>query len=255
MRTLLTGFRLQLRVIASDPDYVMPLITVPMFTITFLAIFQDAGREDLTSYAVLAPVLMALWALSLLSSGEVVAEDRWEGTLEPAIASPSSFAALVLGRILAVTSVALVSFAEVALAAWLVFGVTVEVHHPEAFALALAATAFAVSGTAVIMSALFVLTRSPRTFQNSLSFPFYVLGGVLVPVAFLPDWLEPLSSLVFLSWSADLLRSSLAPGPVDDLAVRVGAILVLGAAGFAIGAVLLRWILVRVRRDGSLAWT
>jgi ABC-2 type transport system permease protein len=255
MRTFLVGVRHQLRVIVSDPDYVMPLLTVPMFTVTFLAIVRHAGRDDLTSYALLAPVLIALWALSLLSSGEVIAGDRFEGTLEPAIASPSSFAALVLGRIFAVTAIALFAFAEVAAAAWLVFGVTIEVHHPGAFALTLAATAFAVAGTAVIMAALFVLSRSPRTFQNSLSFPFYVLGGVLVPVAFLPDWLEPLSKLVFLSWSADLLRASLAEAPVADLARRVAAIVALGAAGFAIGALLLRWILVRVRRDGSLALT
>lgn len=255
MRTFVAGFRHQLRVIASDPDYVMPLITVPMFTLTFLAIVRHAGREDLTSYALLAPVLIALWALSLFSSGEVIAEDRWEGTLEPAIAAPVSFASVVLGRIFGVTAVALISFAEVAVAAWLAFGVVIEVHHPAAFALTLAATAFAVSGTAVIMAALFVLSRSPRTFQNSLSFPFYVLGGVLVPVAFLPDWLEPLSRFVFLSWAADLLRASLAPEPIDDLAARLAAVAGLGAVGFAVGALLLRWILVRVRRDGSLALT
>jgi ABC-2 type transport system permease protein len=255
MRTFFVGFRHQLRVIASDPDYVMPLITVPMFTLTFLAIVRHAGRDDLTSYALLAPVLIALWALSLFSSGEVIAGDRFEGTLEAAIATPSSFAAVVLGRIFGVTTVALISFAEVAIAAWLVFGVVIEVHHPAAFTLTLATTAFAVSGTAVIMAALFVLSRSPRTFQNSLSFPFYVLGGVLVPVAFLPDWLEPLSSVVFLSWAADLLRASLTPEPISDLAVRLAAIVGLGTAGFAIGVLLLRWILVRVRRDGSLALT
>ena len=255
MRELWAGFRVQLLVVRSDPDYVMPLVTVPMFTITFLAIMRHAGREDLSSYALLAPVLIALWALSLFSSGEVIAGDRWEGTLEPAIAAPARFAAVVLGRILAVTTIALVSFAEVALAAWLAFGVVIAVRHPLEFALTLVATAFAVSGTAVIMSAVFVLSRSPRTFQNSLSFPFYVLGGVLVPVAFLPDWLRPLSRVVFLSWSADLLRDSLARPPMDDVAVRVLIVVALGAVGFALGALLLWAILRRVRRDGSLALT
>jgi ABC-2 type transport system permease protein len=255
IRAFAAGFALQLRVVFNQPDYVMPLVTVPMFTITFLAVVRHAGRDDLTSYALLAPVLIALWALSLFSSGEVIAEDRWEGTLEPAIAAPSSFAAVVLGRIFAVSAIALLAFVEVALAGWLTFGVLIEIHHPFAFALTLAATVFAVSGTAVIMAALFVLSRSPRTFQNSLSFPFYVLGGVLVPVTFLPDWLEPLSRAVFLSWAADSLRASLAPPPVDDLALRVGMILALGAAGFAIGAILLRFILTRARRDGTLALT
>src|SRR5207248_641082 len=138
-----------------------------------------------------APVLIALWQLSLLDSGEIVAEERWAGTLEPALATPSNFAAIVFARILAVTTIALVSIPEVLVAGRLFFGVSLHVHHPLALVLTLFATAFAVSCTAVIMAALFVLTRSARTFQNSLSYPFYVLGGVFVPVAFLPGWLQP----------------------------------------------------------------
>ena len=252
MRAFAAAFRLQVRIVFSDPDYVMPLLTVPMFAITFLAIVRHAGRSDLTPYALMAPVLIALWALALLDAGEIVARDRHEGLLEPTVAAPAPLASILLGRIFAVTSIALVGFGEVWVVARLAFGVTVPIHHPAAFGLTLAATAVAVSGTATVMAALFVLTRSPRTFQNSLSFPFYVLGGVLVPVSFLPAWLRPLSSAVFLSWSADLLRASLSPRPVHDLALRLSMVLLLGAAGFAVGAVLVRNILRRVRADGSL---
>src|SRR5215210_122087 len=252
MRTFWAGFRLQLRVVATDPDYLMPLATVPLFAITFLAIVRHSGRDDLTGYALMAPVLIALWALALLDSGEIVEGDRWLGTLEPAVAAPASFPVVVLGRIASVTAIALLSFAEVWLVARLLFGVTIVIRHPAAFALTLAATCFAVSGWAVIMAALFVLSRTPRTFQNSLSFPFYVLGGVLVPVSFLPDRLEPLSKVVFLSWSADLLRDSLERAPVDDLGVRVGMVLLLGALGFAVGYALLFRILRRARAQGTL---
>ena len=255
MTAFWAGFRLQLRVVSSDPDYVMPLVTVPMFTITFLAILRHAGREDLTSYALLAPVLIALWALSLMDAGEIISGDRWYGTLEPTIASPTALAPVVLGRVLAVTAVALVSFAEVWVAARLAFGVTFTIEHPREFLLTLAATTFAVSGTAVIMAALFVLSRSPRTFQNSLSFPFYVLGGVLVPVKFLPDWLEPLSSVVFLSWAADLLRATTATAPIDDFGRRVAMVVLLGSAGYVIGGAVMGYVLRRARREGTLALT
>jgi ABC-2 type transport system permease protein len=255
MRAFLVGFRLQARIVLTDPDYLMPLVTVPMFTITFLAIVRHAGREDLTQYALLAPVLIALWALALLDAGEIVSEDRWTGTLEPSIAAPTPLAPLLLGRIFAVTAIALFSFVEVLVAARLAFGVAIRIEHPAEFAAALAATAFAVSGTAVIMAGLFVLSRSPRTFQNSLSFPFYVLGGVLVPVRFLPDWLEPLSSIVFLSWASDLLRATLDPEPVRDFGSRVAMVLVLGAAGYAIGAAVVAWVLRRVRMNGTIGLT
>lgn len=255
MRAFIAGFRLQVRIVLTDPDYVMPLLTVPMFTITFLAIMLEAGRDDLTQYALLAPVLIALWALALLDAGEIVTGDRWYGVLEATIAAPTALAPLLLGRILAVTAIALFSFVEVLVAGRLAFGVAITVEHPAEFVATVLATAFAVSGTAVIMAGLFVLSRSPRTFQNSLSFPFYVLGGVLVPVSFLPDWLEPLSTIVFLSWAADLLRATLDGAPVEDFAQRLAMVLVLGAAGFAIGAVVIAWVLRRARTQGTVGLT
>jgi ABC-2 type transport system permease protein len=250
---LLAAVRLQIQVLRTDATSFMPLAITPLFAIIFLEIVREAGRHDLTSYAVLAPVLIALWQLSLLNSGEIVEDDRWQGTLELGVAAPVPYALVVLGRVLAVTVIALLSFVEVWLVAWAVFGIVVDVHHPLAFALTVVATAVATAGTATIMASLFIVTRSPRTFQNSLSYPFYVLGGVLVPVAFLPDWLEPLSSAVFLSWSADLLRASLRAGPLDGLAARLGMILLLGAIGFAIGFGLLARMLWRARRDATLA--
>jgi ABC-2 type transport system permease protein len=253
VRQFWAAFRLQVHTVRTDPDYFMPLVTVPMFTITFLAIVRHAGREDLTEYALMAPVLIALWALSLMDSGEIVDGDRQLGVLEPLVAAPANFALVVCARVLAVTMIALFAFVEVAIAGWLAFRVSFDVHHPAVFAATLVATALAMSGTAVIMAALFVLARSTRTFQNSLSFPFYVLGGVLVPVSLLPGWVQPLSTGVFLSWSADLLRDSLDPAPVERLAVRVGMILALGLVGFVVGQVMLRRILTRLRERGELA--
>jgi ABC-2 type transport system permease protein len=252
MRGFVAGVRLQVRLIRADPDYVMPLATIPLFTIAFLAIMRDAGRDDLSAYALLAPVLIALWSLSLLVSGEIVEGDRWAGTLEPAVAAPAPFPLVVIGRITAVTAISLLAFGEVWLVARVLFGAGYELHHPAVFFVALAATVLAMAGTALLMASLFVLARSARTFQNSLSYPFYVLGGVIVPVSFLPDWLEPLSRAVFLSWSADLLRASLTPGPVDDPAARIAAVLVLGAAGFLAGRLVLHRVLRRVRSAGTL---
>jgi ABC-2 type transport system permease protein len=250
---LAAAVRLQAQLLRSDATAFMPLALTPLFTVIFLEIVREAGRHDLAPYAVLAPVLMALWQLSLLNSGEIVEDDRWQGTLELGVAAPVPYAVVVLGRVIAVTVIALTSFVEVWLVAWAVFGVTVDVHHPGAFALTLVATALATAGTATIMASLFIVTRSARTFQNSLSYPFFVLGGVLVPVAFLPNWLEPLASIVFLSWSADLLRATLQTQPVDGLAYRIAMVLLLGVAGFAIGFALLAHMLRRGRRDATLA--
>jgi ABC-2 type transport system permease protein len=251
LRTFTSALRFQMRTTHRDPDNLLPLVTAPIYTIIFLLIFQHADRGDLGSHAVLAPVLIAIWGMALYVSGEIVEQDRWMGTLELAVAAPASFALLLLGRIAAVTLYSLVAFAE----AWLValaFGVRVEVHHPGLFLAVLAVTAFATAGTALIMSVTFVLARSARTFQNSLTYPFYVLGGVIVPVALLPDWVQPLSWFVYLSWAADLLREAVTPEPVAAAGTRIAVIAGLGIIGYVIGQRLLVRALRRVRRTGTI---
>jgi ABC-2 type transport system permease protein len=255
VRSFWAGFRVQLRLMRAYPDALIPFLTAPLFTVIFLMIFDQAGREDLTAYAAVAPLFIALWWLALFQSGWVVSHDRWSGTIEPLVAAPGSFAANVLGRVLAPTMVGLVSFGEVWVVARLLFGESIEIHHPAAFVLTVAATLAAMAGTAVVMAALFVLTRNAATFSNSASYPFYVLGGILVPVSVLPDWLQPVSSVIFLSWSSDLVRDTLRPETVDDFALRLGMVLFLGACGFVVGMALLARILVRVRSNGELSFT
>jgi ABC-2 type transport system permease protein len=243
MSGLLAGFRLELRVVRANPDSLIPLITAPLFAIIFLAIVRQSGRADLEPDALMAPVLMSLWWIALVQAGSMITSDRWQAVLEPLIASPTSLASVLVGRVTFLICVGLLS----------IFGVTIPFEHPLELALTLLATAFAMSGTAVAFAALFVMTRNAYTFINSASFPFYVLGGVLVPVAFLPDWIEPLSSVLFLSWSADLLRATLKEPPVDDFWARLGMVVLLGTITFALGRVVLFYVLRRMCERGELA--
>ncbi len=255
MSGLAAGWRRQWDVISTQPDYWMTLLTNPLTAVVFLAIVRNAGRDDLLGHAVLAPALLGMWAMSLFISGEVVARDRDFGLLESTLAAPSSYGLVTVGRIALVTAVALVGFLESWLVALLLFGVAIPVPHPVAFAAGIVTSAFAMTGTAVVMSALFVRSTSVRRFQNTLSYPFYVLGGIMVPVALLPEWVQPLSRLVFLSWSSDLLRDSLAPAPVDDLGVRLGVIALLGGVALWVGSWMVRRMVDRIRNTGEVALT
>jgi ABC-2 type transport system permease protein len=100
-----------------------------------------------------------------------------------------------------------------------------------------------------------VLARNAVTFSNSASYPFYVLGGILVPVSFLPHWIRPVSAVVFLSWSADLMRAALQAAPMHEFGFRLAMVAVLGAAGLLVGLYAMRVILTRVRGTGELGTT
>lgn len=254
MRAFLAGARIQLSFFRAYPDALIPFFTAPMFSVVFQLIFKHAGRQDLTGYAAIAPVFIALWWMALFNSGWTITIERWNGTIEMLVAAPSSFAAVIFGRITATTLAGIFSFAET----WLVaraFGTSVHIAHGWAFVATILVTLAAMAGTAVAMASLFVLARNAVTFSNSASFPFYVLGGILVPVSVLPHWIRPVSSIVFLSWSADLLRAGLRPAPIHDFAFRLGMVGVLGACGLGVGAWAMHVILRRVRGTGELGTT
>lgn len=255
MQVYLAGWRMQLQSMRGNPDWFLSLILAPLQTVVFVTIFQHVGRSDLTAYGLLAPALIALWALSLQTSGELISKERENGSLEGLLAAPGRFDLGMLGRISAVTALALLAFVECWLTGWLLTGKMLVIAHPLIFGVTVVVTTLAMTGWAGVMAAVFVLARSARTFQNSLSYPFYVLGGVLVPVTLLPEWLQPVTRLVFLSWSSDLFRDSLvAAAPVQAVAVRVTVLCVLGAVGFALSHHLLRRALRRVRTTGSLTY-
>mgnify|MGYP000341901043 CR=1 FL=1 len=253
MRAFGAGFRLELRIVRAAPDAVIPLVTAPLFALIFLSIVRQSGRPDLQPDALMAPVLMTLWWVALQQAGNMITGDRWQALLEPLLAAPASFASVLLGRISALMCLGLVSFFEVWGIGKLVYDVSVPFEHPGALVLTLVVVAFATAGTSVAFAAVFVLTRNAYTFTNSLSYPLYLLGGVLVPVAILPGWLHPVSAGIFMSWGADLLRATLKPPPIDDLWQRLATVVLLGTISFAMGRALLSHVLRRMRAKGELA--
>lgn len=252
MEGLRGAIRLQLQIVRADRGYLNEILANPFFAVIFLGIVRAAGREDLTAFALVAPVLITLWGMALEISGDIVDSDRGVGILESVVATPVGFPTVVLGRVLAVTALSLVGVVETWLVARFGFGVDITLEHPAALAATVAVTGLATVGVALVMAGMFTLARTARTFQNSLNYPVYLLAGVIVPLSYLPEWIRPVGRLLFLSWSADLLREGLSPEPVNDLLPRLGVILLLGAAGLAIGGAVLRVVLQRVRALGTL---
>src|SRR5215471_18146689 len=217
------------------PDSLIPLLTGPLFALVFSMVLRHGGRTDLSAYAVIAPFYMSLWWFAVFTGGFVIQTERWEGTIEYLVAAPVGFASVVVGRITTMMLAGAVAFAEVWVFGRYVLGVDVTIRHPYVFAASLLLTLFAMTTTALFMANLFVLTRTAVTFSNSASYPVYVLGGILVPVALLPGWLRPVSDIVFMSWSARLLRGSLTAGPISGVGLDLGmlALLAVAALGLA----------------------
>jgi ABC-2 type transport system permease protein len=91
MRGVLAGMRLQLIITRQYAESLLPLITAPLYTVIFLMILRHGGRPDLSGYAVIGPVFIALWWYALFQGGLVVQSDRWSETIELHVSTPTRY--------------------------------------------------------------------------------------------------------------------------------------------------------------------
>jgi ABC-2 type transport system permease protein len=247
------GFRFQLVAMRGQADTYFALVSTPFFAVIFVSIMIYSGREDLVPYAVIAPTLMALWTASLTFAGEMISEDRENGRLELMVAAPASVSLLVFGRLCAAMTVSVPAFAMSVVVAGVGFGHWIVIHHLPMFLVAVVLTALATAATATALSALFVITPGARVVQNTLTFPMFLLGGVIIPTSVLPSGLAVASRFIYLSWGGDLLRDSLSPGPIEWPAPRLAMVVLLGGVGLAFGLVFINHFLRRGRALGTLS--
>jgi ABC-2 type transport system permease protein len=242
----------QIRMTRRNIEDLFPILTIPLASFAAFAILQHSGRDDLAGYALVSAVLMTVGQMGFFIGSEILANEREGQVLELVVASPTSYYIPLLARITLLTGTGIVGFFESWIIARLFFGITITVHHPAILISTLVLTIFAGAVTSLITSTVYCFAKTTRTYQNAIAGPLYLLGGVLVPVTFLPDFVQPFSRLIFLFWSADLLRDSLQPAPVANVAGRSAAIVALGLAGGAVGWYLFNRLLNHLRREGTL---
>jgi ABC-2 type transport system permease protein len=255
VRLFLGAARTQVQLTLHSVEDLRPLFGMPLVALVSVAILVHSNRAELAPYGLVAAVLMTVGQMGLFVASEIVFMERHEQTLELAVATPAPYGVVLLGRVLVLTLLGLAGAVESWLIVRVVFGLKLTVHHPALLALTLVASSLASAGTAMLTAALFSLGRQVRTFQNAINGPLYLLGGVLVPVTYLPAWLQPLSPFVFFYWSANLLRASFAAAAPVGAATGVAMILLLGAISAAAGGWLLRRMLDHLRREGTLGLT
>jgi ABC-2 type transport system permease protein len=242
----------QIQMSRRNVEDLFPILTIPLSSFLTLAVLQHSGRPDLAGYALVAAVLMSIGQMAFFVGSEILANEREGQTLELVVASPTPYYVPLLARIAMISSMGVVGFLEAWLIARWMFGLVIPIHHPLIALTTLCMTIVAASATALITATVYCFGKTTRTYQNAIAGPLYLLSGVLVPVTFLPEFIQPISHLIFLFWSADLLRDALQPGPVKDVALRLGAIAALGAAYGAVGAVLFGRLLTHLRSEGTL---
>jgi ABC-2 type transport system permease protein len=195
--------------------------------------------------------MMVMATLSAL--GGALAREAAEGTLEPALASGVSPAALVAGATVVPLGLAIVQALIYAGAGSWMSGIAWSQACVATALVTLTATLIACAPLGLLGAALWLVLRRPGVVTTLTAFAFGILGGVYFPVALLPEPLRAVADWVPLAVGLRAFRAALLEGAgLAQAAPAIGRLALVATVTFPPAALALRFAFDRARRRGSL---
>ena len=215
---------------------------------------SQEGQLDLVLYLGIGTVVWAYLRAVFANVGEMVAWERWEGTIEYTMMAPISRLAHMLG-------VSLFSIIYGLVRSALLLGVlalffSVDLSHANlggaALILLVGSVSFLGFGImAAVLPLLFPERGEEMTFV--ISSILLLVSGVYYPISVLPDWMEPLATVSPATYVLKGMRAALLDGtPTLALGPSILPILILGVLTLPIGVAIFSWGERYAKRTGRL---
>jgi ABC-2 type transport system permease protein len=213
-----------------------------------------AGQLDLVLYLGIGTVVWAYLRAVFANVGEMIAWERWEGTIEYTMMAPISRLAHMLGVSLFSIIYGLGRSALLLGVLALFFSVDLSNANLGGAALVLLVGSVSFLGfgiMAAVLPLLFPERGEEMTFV--ISSILLLVSGVYYPISVLPDWMEPLATVSPATYVLKGMRAALLDGtPTLALGPSILPILVLGALTLPIGIVVFGWGERYAKRTGRL---
>src|SRR5215213_6335632 len=215
---------------------------------------SQEGQLDLVLYLGIGTVVWAYLRAVFANVGEMVAWERWEGTIEYTMMAPISRLAHMLGVSLFSIIYGLVRSALLLGVLALFFSVDLSSANLGGAALILLVGSVSFLGfgiMAAVLPLLFPERGEEMTFV--ISSILLLVSGVYYPISVLPDWMEPLATISPATYVLQGMRATLLEGtPTLALGPTILPILVLGVLSIPIGIAVFGWAERYAKRTGRL---
>ncbi|MEV6409938.1 ABC transporter permease [Kribbella sp. NPDC051718] len=207
VRQLAVCYWLQFRILAVSPfEGILNLIFPLMFATSALLVYRLSGDPDALLYAGLGAAAMGIWTAMMVPAGSLLNRERWQGTLELVVASPTPFSLVILPITFAMATVGLYSVVATLLWDWLVFGIELTIHSPVFFVVSILASAVSIALIGFLLAVTVVRYRTAWALGAALEYPGWLLCGFVVPAELLPEFLRPISWLLAPTWAVRAMR-------------------------------------------------
>ena len=212
------------------------------------------GQLDLVLYLGIGTVVWAYLRAVFANVGEMVAWERWEGTIEYTMMAPISRLAHMLGVSLFSIIYGLARSALLLGVLALFFSVDLSNANLGGAAIILLVGSVSFLGfgiMAAVLPLLFPERGEEMTFV--ISSILLLVSGVYYPISVLPDWMEPLATVSPATYVLEGMRAALLEGtPTLALGPSILPILILGALTLPIGIAIFSWGERYAKRTGRL---
>jgi ABC-2 type transport system permease protein len=215
---------------------------------------SQEGQLDLVLYLGIGTVVWAYLRAVFANVGEMVAWERWEGTIEYTMMAPISRLAHMLGVSLFSIIYGLARSALLLGVLTLFFSVDLSNANLGGAALILLVGSVSFLGfgiMAAVLPLLFPERGEEMTFV--ISSILLLVSGVYYPISVLPDWMEPLATVSPATYVLAGMRAALLEGtPTMALGPAILPILILGVLTLPIGVAIFGWGERYAKRTGRL---
>jgi ABC-2 type transport system permease protein len=215
---------------------------------------SQEGQLDLVLYLGIGTVVWAYLRAVFANVGEMVAWERWEGTIEYTMMAPISRLAHMLGVSLFSIIYGLGRSALLLGVLALFFSVDLSNANLGGAAVVLLVGSISFLGfgiMAAVLPLLFPERGEEMTFV--ISSILLLVSGVYYPISVLPDWMEPLATISPATYVLAGMRAALLEGtPTLALGPSILPILILGVITLPIGIAIFGWGERYAKRTGRL---
>jgi ABC-2 type transport system permease protein len=253
LRLIWVGWKFHVKTLTLSSFFILTSVLQPIIfaTLAYL-LFRAGAREGTLLYVALGAGMMGIWSSTLFGSGGAIQWQRWQGTLEYAIAVPPPFLLVILPLTLATSTIGLYSLTATLLWGKLFFDVPLGVAHPVAFIVALPVTVIGLGLLGLVLASTFIMYRNANALSNLLEYPVWLVTGLLVSVSLLPAWVGPISWALAPTWGVNALREAAISGNAWP---EIGMCLALGAVYLVIGHFTLQQFERLARERATLSLT
>jgi ABC-2 type transport system permease protein len=205
------------------------------------------------SFVLIGLAFTGFLGLSLSSFASSIREGQVMGTLEIMLLSPTRLSVILLSSSLWSYILTTIQVVLYLLVGAFVFGADLSNANIGGSLLIMFLSIASFTGIGVLSAALVLIVKKGDPVSLILNGASSLLAGVFYPVAVLPNWLEPLSSILPLTYALDAMRLAMLQGYSIyelrfDILVLLAFTLILTPLSFLV----FRRALKRAKREGSL---